>query len=235
MSAGAAPVVRGIVTAAGAVVGALALLGAVGLSSAYAEPTPSPTPTPSVTPTPTPISSSSVPPVETVAPTPIPSESTTSSSPAPSVEARPTPSQSDPAASPTPAPVEATPKPIPTRLPTPRPSAVESQGVAALAEPVADERLYVVVLTQCGGGEGDTRVEVLLYVLTGGDLTLDYVLTNDEGITRTGTVSLTPEDSPASEEPHATVEFTGLPVGSYHIDFLPDGGGEPLPCRTSRS
>ena len=39
----------------------------------------------------------------------------------------------------------------------PRSPAAESQGVEVLAEPVADERLYVVVRTQCGGGEGDTR------------------------------------------------------------------------------
>ena len=121
---------------------------------------------------------------------------------------------------------EVTPTPIPTELPTPRPSAAESRGVAALAEPVADERLYVVVLTRCGG-EGDTRVEVKLYLLTDEDLTLDYVVTDDDGIARTGTVTLTPEDSDAPEDPHATLEFTRLPVGTYHIDFLPDGG-EPL-------
>jgi hypothetical protein len=64
---------------------------------------------------------------------------------------------------------EVTPTPIPTELPTPRPSAAESRGVAALAEPVADERIYVVVLTQCAG-DGDTRVEVLLYLLSDEDL-----------------------------------------------------------------
>jgi hypothetical protein len=118
--------------------------------------------------------------------------------------------------------------PIPTGLPTPRPSAAESQGVAALAEPAADERLYVVVRSQCAGDDGETLVDVSLYLLTDEDLTLDYVLTDDEGITRTGTVSLTPEDSQASEDPHGTLDFTGLPVGVYHIDLLPDGGAEPI-------
>ena len=42
MSTGAARVIRRIVTAAGAAGGALALLGSMGLSSAYAEPTPNP-------------------------------------------------------------------------------------------------------------------------------------------------------------------------------------------------
>ena len=85
-----------------------------------------------------------------------------------------------------------------------------------------------MAVTQCAGGGGDTRVEVRLHLLTDEDLALDYVLTDDDGVTRTGTVTLTPEDSQASEDPHATLEFTGLPVGRYHIDFLPDGGGEPV-------
>ena len=54
-----------------------------------------------------------------------------------------------------------------------------------------------MVLTRCAGGEGDTRVEVKLYLLTDEDLTLDYVVTDADGITRTGTVALTPEDSDA--------------------------------------
>ena len=123
-----------------------------------------------------------------------------------------------------------TPTPIPIEPPTPRPSAVESQGVAALAEPVADDRFGVVVVTQCAGGDDDTRVEVRLGLWTDDeDLTLDYVLANDDDdVTRTGTATLTPEASQDPEEPHATLEFTGLPVGSYHIDFLPDGGGAPV-------
>ena len=217
--------------AAGAAGGALALLGWMGLSSAYAEPTADPTPAPGVTPTPTLTSSSPAPLVGEATPTPIPTESATSPGSAPLVEeATPTPSPTESATSPSSAPLteEATPTPSPSQLPTPRSSAVESQGVAALAEPVADERLYVVARTQCAGGEDDTRVDVSLYPLTDEDLTLDYVLTDDEGITRTGTVVLTPGDSQAPEDPHATLDFAGLPVGSYHIDFFPDGGGEPV-------
>ena len=206
MNPGAARVVRRIVAAAGAAGGALALFGSLGLSSAYAEPTPSPTPTLSVTPTPTPTSSSPAPWMAT----PTPTESATPTSPAPSV-------------------ADTTPAPVPTELPTLKPSADEGQGVAALAEPVADERFGVVVLTHCGGGDDDTRVEVRLGLWTDDeDLTLDYVLTNDEDITRTGTVTLSPEAGQDPEEPHATLEFTRLPVGSYHIDFLPDGGGAPV-------
>ena len=37
------------------------------------------------------------------------------------------------------------------------------------------------------------------------------------------------EDSPA------TLEFTRLPVGSYHIDFFAEAAGSRLRCRTSRS
>jgi hypothetical protein len=231
MSTATARVIRRVVTAAGTAGGALALLGWIGLSSASAEPTPDPTPTSSVTPPPAPASPSPAPSVEEATPTPIPTESGTSPGSAPSVEeVTPTPSHTDSPTSPTPAPLteEATRTPGPTQLPTPRSSAVESQGVAALAEPVADERLYVVVRTQCDGDDGPTLVDVSLYLLTAEDLTLDYVLTNDEGITRTGTVTLTPEDSQASEDPHGTLEFTGLPVGLYHIDFRPDGGGEPV-------
>lgn len=231
MSTVAARMVRRIVTTAAAAGGALALLGSMGLSTAHAEPTPDPTPVPSVTPTPTPTSSSSAPVVEEATPTPTLTEPTTSPGSTPLVrEVTPTPTTTEPATSPSPAPLaeEATPTPTPTKLPTARPSAAESQGVAALAEPVADERIYVVVVTYCAGGGGDTRVEVRLHLLTDEDLALDYVLTDDDGITRTGTVTLAPEDSEASEDPHAILEFTGLPVGTYHIDFLADGGGEPV-------
>ena len=82
--------------------------------------------------------------------------------------------------------------------------------------------------TLCANDDGKTQVDVELYLLTDEELTLDYVLTNDEGITRTGTVVLTPEDSPAPEDPQAALDFAGLPVGSYHIDFRLDGGGEPI-------
>jgi hypothetical protein len=60
-------------------------------------------------------------------------------------------------------------------------------------------------------------------------------MTNDDGITLTGTVALTPENSDASEDPHATLEFTRLPVGTYHIDFFPTAAGSRSRCRTSRS
>lgn len=141
------------------------------------------------------------------------------------------PAPTESAASPSAVPSDSgvTPAPIPTDLPTPRPLAVESRGVAALAEPVADERFGVVVLTQCAAGGEDTQVEVRLGLVTGDeDLTLDYVLTNDDDVTRTGTVTLRSEASQDPEEPGATLDLTGLPVGSYHIDFLPAGGGAPV-------
>lgn len=223
--------IRRFGSAAAAAGGALALLGLLGLNTAYAEPTPDPTPAPSITPTPSPtesaISSSPAPLVEEVTPTPVPAAPGTPSSPAPSIEtAMPSPTES--ATAPSPTSKGAPPAPIPTERPAPTSPAADSQGVEALAEPVADERLYVLVRTQCAGGEGEARVEVQLYLLTDEDRTLDYVLTDDGGITRTGTVALTPEDSDAPEDPHATLEFTRLPVGSYHIDFLPDGGKEPV-------
>jgi hypothetical protein len=232
-----------VITAAAAG-GMLVLVGSIGLSAAYAEPTPDPTPASSVAPTPSPTadatSGSPAPSLEpvtptptesTASPTPTPTESSDSPTPAPLAEEAtptPTPTAGDVSPGPVPSADEVTAAPIPTGLPALRSSAVESQGVAALAEPVADERLYVVVRTQCAGDDGETLVDVSLYLLTDEDLTLGYVLTDDEGITRTGTVTLTPEDSQASEDPHGTLEFTGLPVGVYHIGFSPDGGAEPV-------
>jgi hypothetical protein len=124
-----------------------------------------------------------------------------------------------PTSTPTPTP-PSTPTPPPTPTSTQTPSASRSGGVAALAEPVADERFGVMVTTRCGGGRAETAVKVSLGLLGDEELALDYVLTDDEDITRTGTVSL-----PAGEG--AEFAVTGLPVGRYHVDFF-DGGEEPV-------
>lgn len=217
MSAAARMVNRNLAAAAG---GGLALLGSMGLSAAYAAPTPDPTPVSSVTATP---SQTEPPTSPSQAPTPTPTEPTTSPSPAPSAaDATPTPSPTKPPTSPgpLPSPAQATPTPGPTEHP--KPSAAASQGAEGLAEPVADERFGVVVSTECGGDDGDTAVEVSLGLFSGEALTLDYVLSNDDGITRTGSVTVPTGDGGVE------FEVTRLPVGAYHIDFFPDGGGEPV-------
>ena len=50
-------------------------------------------------------------------------------------------------------------------------------------------------------------MEVRLGLLTDDeDLTLDYVLTNDDDVTRTGTVTPSPKASQDPEEPEATLD-----------------------------
>ncbi len=219
---GAARVVRRILAAAAAA-GGLALLGSMGLGAAHAAPTPDPTPISSVTPTPSPTepptSASPAPSAAGATPAPSSTEPPTSPSPAPSA-ATPSPTEPPPSPSPVPSASKATPTPGPTE--NPKPSAAASQGAEALAEPVADKRFGVVVSTECGGGDGDTAVEVSLGLFSGEALTLDYALSNDDGITRTGSVTI------PTGEGGTEFEVSRLPVGAYHIDFFPDGGGEPV-------
>ncbi|GAA1436861.1 hypothetical protein GCM10009616_37610 [Microlunatus lacustris] len=110
----------------------------------------------------------------------------------------------------------------PTPRLDPEPSDDDRRDVAAAVEPVADDRLYVVVVSRCGGDRG-AAVEVSLALLSEEDLALTYVVTDDNEITRTGAVTLSAKDEGAE------FEIDGLfPVGAYRLDLFAEGGEEPI-------
>jgi LPXTG-motif cell wall-anchored protein len=242
---GGSGVARWTVATAIGVGAAVGLLGSVRADLAHAGPTPDPSQVSrsatAVTPMPDPGAqpprSAPVPPATEATPpsraearqTPLPAEPVPSTA-LPSVTSKPVqpqtpaePSQRQPLGS-----VSPTPGPVPSpagETPAPQDGAERSTaapGLAAAAEPVADDRLYAVVVSRCAG-DSAAAVEVSLSLLGKEDLALTYVVTDDDAVTRTGAVTLRAEDEGAEFELDSS-----LPTGTYHLDLFAEGGEEPI-------